>query len=72
MRFSNFLHRSAESEITGRKMQQTVKNYFPNINLRVVFKAAATIESHFHYKDKVTEPKALSKIVNHLKCTIDL
>ena len=57
-----------KSEIIGRKMQQTVKDYFPNITLRVAFKAPATIESHFPYKDKVTDPKALSKVVYHLKC----
>ena len=57
-----------KSEIIGRKMQQTVKDYFPNIILRVAFKASATIESHYPYKDKVTDPKALSKVVYHLKC----
>ena len=33
-------------------MQQTVKDYFPNVNLRVAFKAPATLKSQFLYKDK--------------------
>jgi hypothetical protein len=45
-----------------------VKDYFNNINLRVAFKAPATIESHFPYKDKVTDPSKLSMAVYHLKC----
>ena len=31
-------------------MQQTIKEYFPNVSLRVAFKAPATLESHFPYK----------------------
>jgi hypothetical protein len=57
-----------KSEIIGRKLQQTVKDYFCNANLRVAFKAPATIESHFPYKDKVTDPSKLSMVVYHLKC----
>ena len=40
-----------KSEIFGQKMQQVVKEYFPNVSLRVAFKAPATLESHFPYKD---------------------
>jgi hypothetical protein len=57
-----------KSEIIGRKMQQIVKDYFPNVSLRVAFKAPATLESHFPYKDKVTDPSKLSMVVYKLKC----
>ena len=49
-------------------MQQTVSEYFPNVSLRVAFKAPATLESHFPYKDKVTDPNKLSMVVYKLKC----
>ena len=51
-----------KSEIIGRKMQQTIKDYFPNIILRVALKAPATIESHFPYKDKVTDQKHFQRL----------
>ena len=57
-----------KSEIIGRKMQQIVKEYFPNVSLRVAFKAPATLESHFPYKDKVTDPSKLSMVVYKLNC----
>ena len=57
-----------KSEIIGRKMQQVVKEYFPNVSLRVAFKAPATLESHFPYKDKVTDPSKLSMVVYKLNC----
>jgi hypothetical protein len=57
-----------KSETIGRKMQQTVSEYFPNVSLRVAFKAPATLESHFPYKDKVTDPNKLSMVVYKLKC----
>jgi hypothetical protein len=56
-----------KSEIIGRKMQQIVKEYFPNVSLRVAFEAPATLESHFSYKDKVTDPRKLSMVVYKLK-----
>jgi hypothetical protein len=49
-------------------MQQFVKDYFPNVSLRVAFEAPATLESHFPYKDKVTDPSKLSMVVYKLKC----
>jgi hypothetical protein len=57
-----------KSEIVGRKLQQAVKDHFVNVNLRVAFKAPATLESHFPYKDKVNDPSKLSMVVYHLKC----
>ena len=47
---------NSKSETIGRKI---VKEYFPNVSLRVAFKAPATLESHFPYKDKVTDPSKL-------------
>ena len=35
---------------------QIVKEYLSNVSLRVAYKAPATLESHFPYKDKVTDP----------------
>jgi len=49
-------------------MQQVVKEYFPNVSLRVAFKAPSTLESHFPYKDKVTDPSKLSMVVYKLNC----
>jgi hypothetical protein len=57
-----------KSEIIGRKIQETVKEHFTNINLRVAFKSPATLGSHFPFKDKVTDPSKLSMVVYHLKC----
>jgi hypothetical protein len=57
-----------KSEIIGRKIQEAVKEYFTNINLRVAFKSPATLGSHFPFKDKVTDPSKLSMVVYHLKC----
>jgi hypothetical protein len=56
-----------KSEIIGRKIQQSVKDYFSNVKLRVAFKSPATLESHFPYKDKVIDPSKLSMVVYHLK-----
>jgi hypothetical protein len=57
-----------KSEIIGRKIQQSVNDYFSNVKLRVAFKSPATLESHFPYKDKVIDPSKLSMVVYHLKC----
>ena len=46
-----------KSEIIARKIQETVKNHFQNVNLRVAFKSPATLGSHFPFKDKITDPK---------------
>ena len=57
-----------KSEIIGRKIQQSVNDYFSNVKLRVAFKSLATLESHLPYKDKVIDPSKLSMVVYHLKC----
>ena len=49
-------------------MQQIVSEYFPNVSLRIAFEAPATLESHFPYKDKETDPNKLSMVVYKLKC----
>jgi hypothetical protein len=57
-----------KSETIARKIQETVRSHFSNINLRVAFKSPATLSSHFPFKDKVTDPSKLSMVVYHLKC----
>ena len=57
-----------KSETIARKIQETVRGHFNNINLRVAFKSPATLGSHFPFKDKVSDPSKLSMVVYHLKC----
>ena len=57
-----------KSEITARKIQTLVKDYFPNVKLRVAFKSPATIANHFPYKDIVDDPKKRSGVVYRYKC----
>ena len=57
-----------KSEIIARKIQETVKDHFLNVNLRVAFKSPTTLGSHFPFKDKITDPKKLSNVIYHLKC----
>ena len=45
-----------------------VKDFFPNVKLRIAFKSPATIANHFHYKDVVNDPKKRSGVVYHYKC----
>ena len=53
-----------KSETIARKIQETVRGHFNNINLRVAFKSPATLGSHFPFKDKVSDPSKLSMVVN--------
>ena len=57
-----------KSETIARKIQETVRSHFSNINLRVAFKSPATLSNHFPFKDIVTDPSKLSMVVYHLKC----
>ena len=57
-----------KSETIARKIQETVKDHFENINLRIAFKSPATLGSHFPFKDRVTDPSKQSMVVYHLKC----
>ena len=57
-----------KSEIIARKIQEIIKDHFQEVNLRIAFKAPATLSSHFPFKDKITDPKKLSNVVYHLKC----
>ena len=57
-----------KSETIARKIQETVKNHFQNVNLRVAFKSPATLSSHFPFKDKIADPSKLSNVIYHLKC----
>ena len=57
-----------KSEIIARKIQNLVKENFNKINLRIAFKAPATLADHFPFKDKVTDPKQQSNVIYHIKC----
>ena len=57
-----------KSEISARKIQTLVKDFFPNIKLRIAFKSPATIANHFPYKDVVNDPKKRSGVVYRYKC----
>ena len=45
-----------------------MKDFFPNIKLRIAFKSPATIANHFPYKDVVNDPKKRSGVVYRYKC----
>ena len=57
-----------KSKTIARKIQQLVKEKFDKIQIRITFKAPATISDHFPFKDKTNDPKQQSNVIYHIKC----
>ena len=68
IRYLSLPYINDKSENIARKIQQLVKENFEKIQIRIAFKAPATLSDHFPFKDKTNDPKQQSNVIYHIKC----
>jgi hypothetical protein len=61
-------HINDKSEEIAIKLKNLIRDFYPQVNLRVAFKSPAQLGDHFPFKYRVIDPSRQALVVYHVKC----